>query len=216
MVSLGCGSSSLPSLLLQYSYYLNQDATKCVNVGIDPYTFEPRIILFSPTARKGVHLSATEWSYIHNSYQDVRDFLTYKKERVWLSTNNLALKSITSKTSMRLLRLQNNPSPCRKINLTFVEWENLKKISQYLSTLLGKFEEISPFVAEYYRAYLHRCRALSKDPLSSDDYFVPEQEGPLLFNSFRLFNEIAIVAEEKLTDDLYGLRGYLTLGANSI
>lgn len=216
MVSLGCGSSSLPSLLLQYSYYLNHDATKCVNIGIDPYTFEPRIILFSPTSRKGVHLSATEWAYIHNSYQDVRDFLTYKKDRVWLSTNNLALKSITSKTSVRLLKLQNNPSPCRKINLTFVEWENLRKISQYLSTLFGKFAEISPFVSEYYRAYLHRCRALSKDPLSMDDYFIPEQEGPLLFNSFRLFNEIAIVAEEKLTDDLYGLRGYLTLGSNSI
>lgn len=216
MVSLGCGSSSLPSLLLQYSYYLNQDATKCVNIGIDSYTFEARMILFSPTLRKGIHLSPTEWTYVHNSYQDVHDFLTYKKERVWFSTNSLAMRSFTTNTCVRMVKLRNNPTPCRKIILNYMEWESLKKITPYLSTLMAKFTEIAPFIADYYRAYLHRCKALTKDPLTNEDYFVPESEGPSLFNSYRLFNEIPIISEEKLTDDLYGLRGYLTIGSNAI
>lgn len=58
--SLGCGSTDTPGLLLQYSYYLNPDATKCLNVGIDPFKFVPVMIIYSPTARRGVHLAATE------------------------------------------------------------------------------------------------------------------------------------------------------------
>lgn len=210
MVSLGCGSSSLPALLLQYSYYLNQEATKCVNIGIDPYTFEPCMIIFSPTMRKGVHLSPTEWAYVHTSYQGVRDFLTYKKDRAWFTSHNIAMKSITSKANVRLMKLRNNPSPCRKINLNFIEWENLKSLTQYLNILMLKFIEISPFVADYYRTYLHQCRTLDKDPLTSEDYFVPAHDGPPLFNSYRLFNEIPKVSEGKLSADLYGVRGYLT------
>lgn len=213
MASLGCGSSPLPALLLQYSYYLNQEATKCVNIGIDPCTFEPRMIIFSPTLRKGVHLSPIEWTYLHTSYQAVRDFLTYKNDCAWFSSHNINMKSMISPANVRMIKLRNGSSACRKIVLNFIEWETLNSWTLYLGVLMAKFIEISPMVIDYYRAYLHQCRVLGKSVLTSDDYFVSEHGGTL-FNNYRLFNEIPIICEGKLFEDLSGVQGYLTIGTN--
>lgn len=216
MSSLGCGTSSLPALLLQYSYYLNREATKCVNIGIDPYRFDPRIIIFSPTQRKGVHLSPVDWTYLYSSYESVHDFLTYKNDCVWFSSPTMTMKSVISSPNARMIKLRNTCSsiPCRKITLNFIEWDTLKGLTQYLNVLTTKFLEISPLVADYYRTYLHQCKVLNKHQLTKDDYFLPDDVGSLQFNSYRLFNEIPTICEEKLFEDLYGVRGYLTLGTN--
>lgn len=200
---------SPPALLLQYSYYLNSEATKCVNIGIDPYTFTPKMIIFSPTLRKGVNLTCTEWAYLHTSYQGVRDFLTYKKDRAWFSTNNIAVRSMTSKANIRLIKLRNNPSPSHKINLNFSEWETLKGLTSYLNTLMEKFKQISPMVSDFYDSYINKCQQLNVDTLAPDNYFEPHDVHMRNFNSFRLFNEIPVLCEEKLFDDLYRLHGYL-------
>lgn len=207
---------SPPALLLQYSYYLNQEATKCVTIGIDPYTFVPKMIIFSPTLRKGVNLSCTEWAYLHTSYQGVRDFLTYKKDRAWFSTNNIALRSMTSKTNIRLIKLRNNPTPSHKINLNFIEWENLKGLTSYLNALMEKFIQISPMVSDYYDTYISKCHELNQEYLPPHEFFEPQNGQIRNFNSFRLFNEIPVLCEEKMHEDLFGTRGYLTEGLNDV
>lgn len=201
---------SAPAMLLQYSYYLNQEATKCVNIGIDPYTFIPKMIIFSPTLRKGVNLTGTEWAYLHTSYHGVRDFLTYKKDRAWFSTNNIAVRSMTSKANVRLVKLRNNPSPSHKINLNLAEWEALKGLTIYLNALMEKFNQISPMVRDYYDSYIARCIENGQEYLEPHECFEPVNGNMRNFNSFRLFNEIPVLCEEKLYEDLYGARGYLT------
>lgn len=219
MSSLGCGSSTLPTLLLQYSYYLNNNATKCVNIGLDTFTFAPRMILFNPTQQKGVHLTSAEWTHLHTTYQDGCDFLTYKTNTAWFSTPNISIKSYTSNTNVRLIKLQNKSSGCRKVSLNFIEWENLKRLTTYLNQLMNKFIEISPAVAEYYELYLQQCRTLGKAQLTYENYFTTTARTghdndnvsvPPAFNSHRLFTEIPIVCGERLFDDVHGLRSYLT------
>lgn len=203
---------SAPALLLQYSYYLNAEATKCVNIGIDPYTFQPKMIIFSPIQRKGVNLTCTEWAYLHTSYQGVRDFLTYQKERAWFSTNNIAVRSTTSKANIRLIKLRNNPSPSHKINLNLTEWETLKSMTVYLNALMEKFCQISPMVRDYYDTYITKCHTLAQDVLGPNEFFEPLNGDVTSFNSFRLFNEIPVLCEEKLFEDLCNTCGYLTDG----
>lgn len=212
MATSGHGVSGTPALLLQYSYYLSRDATKCVSVGIDPVTFGAKMIIFSPTAKKSVCLSPIDWTYLHTSHESVRNYLTYKTERAHFTSDGLAVKSIVSKTNLRLIRLTNNPHPSKKINLNFNEWQNLKVLTPYLNTLMMKFMEISPFVQRYFQTYINRCQALNKDPLNIEDYFPPEEEGAVnhpTFNSYRLFNEIPYICEERILKDLYPNQAYL-------
>lgn len=206
--SLGCGSAGSPALLLQYTYYLNNQGTKCVTIGLDTITFEPRMIIHSTTQRTGVHLSQVEWTYLHTSYKSVYDFLVCKKDVTFLTAYNFVLKSILTKNKKRFIKLKNNPNPTRQVTLDFAEWVNLGNLTNYLCVLMTKFIEISPFVVEYYNLYLQQSRALKKDPLTSEDYFMPELADRPQFNTYRLFNEIPLVCREKLTNDLYGCRGY--------
>lgn len=129
--------------------------------------------------------------------------------------NTISLTAYKAKTDSRFLPLRNRTqSPTRRVSLNHHKWSTLKMMLDYLNMLMMKYVEIPPLVKAYYQEYVDVCRKGEKEFLLPNEYFTTQNyetstngsntpPPPMMFNMFRLFNEIPLILDDKLFEDLH-------------
>lgn len=187
-----------PSLLCQYTYFLNKQSEKALLNGFDTTTFKPSIYIVSLLKKDKIVFSSDEWACIVACIKYCIKFLNGSSDVAWYSSNSIVIESL-SVDGERLIKITNFDSVGSSITLNHEELEKIDQLSTFLSRIVKHYCAYWYDLEVYYRTYVLKCVSSNKKRLDDVDYFSP---GNRCLNYFRIFNEIPIMCSHKLLTDL--------------
>lgn len=188
----------LPSLLCQYTYFLNKHFTKVLLTGFDTTTFKPTIYLASLTTKNKIVFSNEEWACVIACLKYCVKFLNGSSDVAWYSSNSLVIESI-SVDGERLIKITNFNITDSSFTLNLEELEKIEQLSAFLTRIIKHYCQYWYDLEVYYRTYVLKCISNNSRSLDDSDYFSP---GNRCLNYFRIFHEIPIMCNHKLLTDL--------------
>lgn len=188
----------VPTLLCQYTYFLNSEFNKVLLIGFENQTFRPTIYITSLVKSEQLHFSYEEWACVTACIKYCAKFLNGSSDVVWYSSNSLVIESIIS-DGERLIKISNFDNTIGAIELNLEEFKIIEQYSAYLSRIFKHYSEYWFDVEIYYRTYVFKCMTSAKRQLDITNYFSPRNR---CLNYFRIFNELPIVCKAKLDADL--------------
>lgn len=188
----------IPSLLCQYTYFLNKHANKVLLIGFDTTTFKPVISLASLAKKKKIVFSSEEWACVVSCIKYCLKYLKGSSDVAWYSSNSLVIESITIDNE-RLVKITNFDLADSSITLNLEELNKIDQLSSFLTRIIKHYVQFCYDLEVYYRTYVLNCVTSNKTSLDQSEYFSP---GNRCLNYFRIFNEIPIMCGHKLKTDL--------------
>jgi hypothetical protein len=198
-----------PSLLLAYTYFLNDDHTSYVSVGYSCIDFNPKIIICSNSnsikSSKGscyVEFNFSDWIHFNNNnLQIINKFFMNEGEYKIPKSKSVHCKLLT-KQGIKYLVLN------RHVFINSDNWNNLFDISTFLTSLITFCNNVWREIEFYYQAYLEKCKLHHVYQLTFNDYFAPFVS---YCNYSRLFNEIPIICKTRLINEISNSHDYSSI-----
>lgn len=189
----------VPSLLLSYSYFLNEKHTSYISVGYDAETFKLKILFYKNTNFQV--LEWCDWINIYNNINIINNFFANpnKTRMIDLSRDDCNFK--LSSRNHEKCWIIDGKTRGNKLIFNEREWERFHQLSTYLNSIISWCHVFWIEIENYYRIYANKCIDLNVPTLSADEFFVPYQMINNYCNYSRLFNEIPVLCSRKLSSD---------------
>lgn len=200
------------NLLLQYSYYLNPEATQEITIGYDPYTFDPCVFLLwlQESTVKFLHLNRDDWTFVRNCMYEILDifvgdlfcdenYKTISPDQLW-EMKFCKQHGTNGESGFELKSTKFSLS----IFINYTEMKMLTHLGMYCTSILAYYADVKTIMQSYYDEYLTSCYVNGKNRLSYGEFILGNES--VRFNWLRVFTEIPIICKNKLAKDLSDLR----------
>ena len=183
----------VPTLLLGYTYFLNEKHNAYLNMGFDSMTLKHRIILFKNN--QFVEIEKSDWITLLASREKITDFFYNNTLFEINSTLNSSLKwKLSRRKEGRILSAVHLSG--KRISICFDEWTLLCEFSDFLNSVFLWILNFEPNIKIYYTEYLHKCIEMGTLHLPADKFFILSS-----CNFSRLFAELPVLSKIKLQID---------------
>lgn len=193
-----------PQLVLQTVYFLNDNHSKYLYFGYDPWcSFQVTIVLASNTSF--VRMGVSDWlTLILNITEAYAWFDKHTDDKFgeFKTTKNIKISKFLNGTD-HLLEVQNCPR-FRTNNNTFLSRDEFTRCIQLDSCFNSSLKQMQlnpQLLDDYFNWYVYHCSVAKKMELDESDFFLPFGNVSS-FDSCRLFKEIPIFCKQKLDADL--------------
>lgn len=188
--------AEIPVYYLQYSYFLNRNATKQICVGIDRINYGPYININAFLDNSFVNLTLEDWVFFRECEHEITRYLNGEINFVYGCNDDWIIKSNDDvKRAVNIITIDNNNK--RQVSFDLEEWVVLQSYAPFLTRIAHHYNSIGCVVKEFYREYMFHCWLLHTKKLDISQYFKPEYTCSGL-NFFRLFNEITAMNTETI------------------
>lgn len=178
-----------PPLLLNYTYFLNDEYTKYISIGFQQKDFKPGVIIHS-IGENCVELSFFEWLSLFVYIPEIDNaFQTQKMEKIIVVTDEIYIKYY--KDNNQLLLRKN----ATIIQITKADWIMFLRLTEFFSFIFNWYNQTSEIAKNYYIEYIDKCKQNGVTYLDSSSYFEPKTMKKNC-NFSRLFYEIGFMKEQ--------------------
>jgi hypothetical protein len=173
------------SLLLAYTYFLNNQQTCKVIFGFDVNTYQA-VIIFQRNNFAPLMLNFDEWTHFFNIQKEETstDEIHNNREALVEPLHNLEFSSVKTFT------LKQN------------EYEIMEKMINFINAVMIYNCNAQGTVKEYIESYIAKCIERNIHELPYEDCYIPMQISFIHCNYSRLFYEIPIFLKNKILEKL--------------
>lgn len=192
-------SQDVPTLLLGYTYFLNNKHNSYINIGFDSETLNQRIILFKN--QQYLDLSQAEWQALITYRCQISDFF-YNNTASEIAPENKS--HVTWKLSRRkegrvLLAVDVTN---KRITISSEEWMQLNAFLNFLNSVNVWAIDFQRHLKSYYSEYLRKCIKEGMLHLPTEKFFMICSYN-ITCNYSRLFAELPVISATKLASDFH-------------
>lgn len=191
----------VPDLLLAYTYFLNKNHTCHLSVGYDNEDFTLKIVIFKNTICQSFRWE--DWILLYENMETIETFFSDNYNADFLElpyTNNSARFKMSIRNDKKcLISVQNN----KKLILDVQECLKLLHLMPYIHSIALWYNITSSRIEAYYNRYLQICVDNKILKLLPNHFFLIDDQNHNYCNSSRIFNELPILCQYKLSNDLY-------------
>lgn len=198
----------IPTLLMGYTYFLNNRHNSYINIGFDSYTLDRRIILFKN--HQFMDLPQAEWNTLINNRQAISEFF-YNNQitEIVAEKNAQVLWKLCRRKEGRTLTAVHSSS--KRITISAEEWLPLNAFINFLNAVNNWATEFQQYLKSYYSEYLRKCLSSGMLHLPADKFFMINMYN-VTCNYSRLFAELPIISKIRLSADFHAASAYDTTG----
>lgn len=181
-----------PTLLLNYTYFLNEEKNAYISIGFDVNDFESKIIIFKN--KKYIPFRWNDWRHLYSNASII--------DAHFKTQNKIEIENIYGAVEMKLKNRKNQKEVSfglKNVALNTAEWDVLQTLLVYFSEIMKWNKTCEKRVSEYYTSYVNECVRCNTISISSSQ--VLHSENNKSFNERRLHIEIPILMKEKLMND---------------
>ena len=192
-------SAEIPTLLLGYTYFLNNKHNSYINIGFDSMTLDRRIILFKNN--QFIDLFQADWDALMNHRGGISQFFynNIATEIVSVGYSPVTWK-LTRRKEGRVLNAVHETN--KRITISVEEWQKLNSSLDFLNSVNIWAQNFQQQIRNYYSEYIRKCIKERTLHLTSDKFFMMNVYN-ITCNYGRLFAEIPVIASSKLTADFH-------------
>lgn len=192
-------SQDVPTLLLGYTYFLNDKHNSYINIGFDSQTLKQRIILFKNY--QFIDLSQAEWMALIIHRGQISEFFY----------NNAASEIVSEKSSSVIWKLSRRKegrvlvavhTTNKRIAITAEEWLQLNSFLNFLNSVSDWAIDFQQHLKSYYSEYLRKCIKERVLHLPTEKFFMISSYN-ITCNYSRLFAELPVLSATKLLADFH-------------
>lgn len=169
------------TLLLNYTYYLDECHNRKVIVGFDPQTLKAKIV-FHLHGRFPVYTDYIGWVSAYSFLSNLQHKLPIKDD---MCSANDKVKEPEEQYKI--------PIGDGSITLHKSELSKLYDMIEMLNVVMFHYNNATDSVKEYYKKYCERCMEKNVFKLTTEDFFLPSKTSYSYVNYTRLFYEISFI-----------------------
>lgn len=184
-------ASKVPSLLLSYTYFINDKKTAFVSVGFDTQDLTPKVILCNQ--KKHLLFHWNDWQHFFTNAGTIDQFFQ-AKERI-------PIENIYGAVEIKLKEKRGKKEVVfglKKVTLNEIEWHVFFGMHHYINDVMRWYNAHGNSVSAYYLAYIDEC--VKQGTCSIDQNNILSVEGVNNFNVKRLHTEIPVLLKENLAE----------------